>query len=98
MAVCRATVMLPATLLGSIGVMLAPLASAAPQPGDSCSVPGATSADGTLSCSGQSSTWMHVGLPIMQPGQPCTRPGDVTYTTGEGIVTCERTGSGLVWV
>jgi hypothetical protein len=64
-----------------------------------CSNPGATSPDGTLKCSGQSGTWMNADMSgLIQPGQSCTRLGDLAYTHGEGIVTCRQTGSGLVWV
>jgi hypothetical protein len=87
-----------AVLLGIAGAAT-PLASAAPpQPGAPCSPPTDTvSADGTLSCSGQSRMWMHRGLPIVQPGTPCDRPGDVTYRPGENLVTCRQSGSGLTW-
>lgn len=81
----------------SMGLLVAPLASAAPQPGDSCSSPGDKSPDGTLFCSGQSSTWMHNGG-IVKAGQSCTRLGDVGYTYGEGVAACRQTDSGLVWV
>ena len=77
-----------------------PPVSAAPseeQPGAPCSVPGATSVDGTLTCSGQASIWMHRGMPFVEPGQPCDRPGDVTYKHGENLVTCRPSGSGLAW-
>lgn len=96
--VVRRTVGVAAVLLGVVGGA-APSASAAPseQPGAPCSVPGATSADGTLTCSGQAEIWMHRGLPIVEPGQPCTTLGDVTYARGEQVVTCRPSGSGLAW-
>jgi invasion protein IalB len=87
-------------VLGAVAVAAAPSASAAPQgqqPGAPCSVPGAVSADGTLSCSGQAGIWMHKGFPLVRPGQPCAAPGDVTYARGEQIVTCRPSGSGFVW-
>lgn len=87
-------------VLGGAIVAAAPSASAAPQgqqPGAPCSVPGAVSADGTLSCSGQAGIWMHKGFPLVQPGQRCAAPGDVTYARGEQIVTCRPSGSGFVW-
>ena len=93
------TVGVAAVLLGMVGAAVTP-ASAAPsgqQPGAPCSVPGAISADGTLSCSAQAGIWMHKGLPIVEPGQPCTTLGDVTYAHREQIVTCRQTGSGLTW-
>ena len=81
-----------------IGVGAAPSAFASgEQPGAPCSVSGATSADGTLTCSGQASIWMHRGMPFVEPGQPCDRPGDVTYKHGENLVTCRPSGSGLAW-
>lgn len=96
----RRTVGIAAVLLGAVVVAAAPSASAAPQgrqPGAPCSVPGAVSADGTLSCSGQAGIWMHKGFPLVQPGKPCATPGDVTYARGEQIVTCRPSGSGFVW-
>jgi hypothetical protein len=87
-----------AVLLGMVGVAVAPLASAAPpQPGAPCSPTDTVSADGTLFCSHQALIWMHNGLPLVEPGQPCTRPGDVTYAHREQIVTCRPSGSGLTW-
>lgn len=98
MKICQAISFSLGSLITVCCVAFVPVASAAPQPGDPCSSPGDRSADGTLSCSGQSRTWMHAGLPLMQPGQSCTRLGDMTYTSGEGVVTCRETDSGLVWV
>ncbi len=66
-------------------------------PGAECSVPDDNSADGTLTCDGMRSIWLHVGAPIMQPGQPCARLGDVTATSHEGTVTCRQSDSGLTW-
>jgi hypothetical protein len=96
----RRTVGVAAVLFGVVGAAAAPSASAVPpgqQPGAPCSVPGATSADGMLTCSGQAGIWMHRGLPIVQPGQPCATLGDVTYARGEQVVTCRPSGSGLAW-
>jgi hypothetical protein len=96
--IVRTAVGVAALLLGVVSAAAAPEASAAPpQPGAPCSVPGATSADGTLSCSGQAGIWMHKDLPIVEPGQPCTTPGDVTHAHREQIVTCRPSGSGLAW-
>jgi hypothetical protein len=82
-----------AVLFGVVGVGAAPSAFASgEQPGAPCSAPGATSADGTLWCSGQSRIWMSHSL--AKPGEPCPRVGDVAYGYGEQIVTC---GPGLVW-
>jgi hypothetical protein len=79
-------------------VLSAPVARAAPpQPGAPCSPTDSVSADGTLSCSHQALIWMHKGLPLVEPGQPCTTLGDVTYAHREQIVTCRPRGSGLAW-
>ncbi len=96
--IVRNALSIAAVLLGLIGA--APAASAEPgneQPGAQCDGPGATSADGTLTCSGQASIWMHRGMPIAQPGQPCTRAGDVTYAPKEQVVHCQPSGGGLAW-
>jgi hypothetical protein len=87
-ATVRRTAAVIATLLGLAGAAALPLAAAAPAPGAECSVPGQNSPDGTLTCDGMRSVWLHVGAPVMRPGQPCTRPGDVTAASHEGTVTC----------
>jgi hypothetical protein len=79
-------------------VLGAPCVNAAPpQPGAPCSPADTVSADGKLSCSHQALIWMHNGLPLVEPGQPCTTLGDVTYAHREQIVTCRSNGSGLAW-
>jgi hypothetical protein len=82
----------------AVTVLSAPVAHGAPQqPGAPCSSTDTVSADGTLTCSHQAMIWMHHGLPLVEPGQPCTTPGDVTYAQREQIVTCRPSGPGLAW-
>jgi hypothetical protein len=95
--IVRRMVSVAALLLGLVAVAVAPSASAAPVPGAACQDAGATSPDGTLTCDALREEWLHVGAPVMQPGQPCTRLGDVTATGHEGTVTCRQTQSGLAW-
>jgi hypothetical protein len=95
--IIRRTMGAAALTFGLMTMALMPTAWADPTPGAECSVPGTTSPDGTLTCDGLRSEWLHVGAPIMQPGQPCSRLGDVTATGHEGTVTCRRSGSGLTW-
>ena len=87
----------PALMSAAI-IALAPQAQASgEQPGAPCSSTDTVSADGTLTCSHQATIWMHKGMPFVEPGQPCDRLGDVTYTHPENIVTCRPSGSGLAW-
>lgn len=88
-----------AAVFGVMTVAATAVASADPTPGSECpgSVAGTNSADGTLTCDGLRSIWLHVGAPVMQPGQPCSRLGDVTAASHESTVTCRPSGSGLTW-
>jgi hypothetical protein len=95
--IVRRTMCAAVLMLGVITVAAMPAASADPTPGTECSVPGNNSPDGTLTCDGMRSIWLHVGAPIMQPGQPCSRLGDVTATSHEGTVTCRQSSSALTW-
>lgn len=97
--IIRRTMCAAALTFGVMALSVMPTASADPTPGAKCpgSIAGTNSPDGTLTCDGMRSIWLHVGAPIMQPGQPCSRLGDVTATGHEGTVTCRRSGSGLTW-
>jgi hypothetical protein len=73
----------------------APIANAAPKPGDSCSTPG-SAADGALSCDMQAEEWVSQG-PSVTVGQSCSALGDVRLAGGENLARCTSTGSGQVW-
>jgi hypothetical protein len=91
--VCAVAVALAAVT----GSFVAPTASAALVPGDSCDPATDHDPAGRLECSGLHLRWLTKGVGDGVPGRQCGQLGAVTYAKGEQLAKCVQTPSGLRW-
>lgn len=78
-----------AVVLFGVAAVLAAPASAAPNPGDRCANGQGTQRIGNLMCAPQALVWINTDVsgPV-RLGNPCDKPGAVTYGHGENLATC----------